>query len=162
MIKTDISKEEYRRLIQVINYRGVELKETRPLPYDENQTPIQRQIEMSVTHGRGYTHAQDSLNVVNSRAQLPQLDLYDVFDTGLVPLHFKEPEPLTSDTDTMNPLGEIFLGEPTKVNIFEIRPRTFLERLMIEQNVKWEINKYTILGSSLGIEPIFSLTYNQR
>ncbi len=134
MIKTDISKEEYRKLIQAINYRGVELKETRPLPYDENPTSFQKNVEMMVTNGRGYLSIQNALDIVNNES--PQMSLYDTFDLGLIPLYFKEPQ--TSHIDP-NPCGEILLGETTFTVLpsFSVRQKTLLEKLKTQQRIHW-------------------------
>jgi len=134
MIIRNVSDEEYRKLGQTIRYRGVELQETRPLLYDENQTPFQKKIEMMVTNGRGYLSIQNALDVVNKGA--PKLTLYDTLDIGLAPLYFKEP--LISDIDSINPCGEIPLINPSRVPmLFAFRQKTLLERLRTQQKVFW-------------------------
>ena len=132
MIK-NFSDEERRKLGQTILYCGVELQETKPLLYDENPTPFQKEIEMMVTNGKGYLPIQNALDIVNKES--PQLDLYDTLDIGLVPLYFKEP--LISEVN-LNPCGEILLTEPSRVSIpFIFRQKTLLEKLRTEQKVLW-------------------------
>ena len=134
-----LSGEEHRRLGQTISYRDVELQETEPFLYDEDPTPFQRQIEMSVTNGRGYLSIQNALDIVNRES--PQLNLYDTLDTGLIPLYFKERDPPT-DIKFTNPCGEIPLGEQTPVVLppFAFRPPTLLESLKTRQNMLWREN----------------------
>ena len=137
----NFSDEERRKLGQIIRYRGVELKETRPIPYDENPTPFQKKVEMMMTNGRGYLSIQNALDIVNKGA--PKLTLYDTLDLGLTPLYFKEP--LTSDIDFINPCGEIYLDKSSEVLTpltfkFAPRQKTLLERLRTQQKVLWMEN----------------------
>ena len=126
--------EDHRKLGQAIRYKGVELQEAVHTLYDEDPTPFQRQIEMSVTNGKGYLSIQDSLEIVNKNS--PQMNLYDALDTGLIPLYFKEP--LIPRINSTNPCSEIPFGESFEVTppIYHPIKRTLLEQLRTQQKIK--------------------------
>lgn len=100
--------------------------------YDENPTPIQKQIEMLITNGRGYLNLQHSLNFVNSSE--PKLSLQEVLSyAGSVPIYHKQPEPRY---ETSNPCGEKVLHGSEKIEVLEPHPMPLVEELRMVQYVK--------------------------
>ncbi|MDP3986653.1 MAG: hypothetical protein Q8P81_00310 [Nanoarchaeota archaeon] len=94
-------------------YACIELVRAPSIMYDENPTPLQRDIGMRVTSGRGYLSVSDALNLVNRK--LPRLALSDVLEEGLIP---------------MNPYQENVCSPALA------RQRTILEELRSKQKLK--------------------------
>ena len=118
---------------------GVELMPAKTIPYDENPTPMQEQIELLVTDGKGYLGLKDSLKLVNSKPYLPRVTFLDAIDRGLVPLYLNglEDSPFP-EIMIKNPCGEIPLGESSPVILpFPLTQPTLLEKLEMEQRIRW-------------------------
>lgn len=128
--------EKHKKSGRIITYREVELKETKDLLYDENPTPLQKNIEMFVTNRRGYLSIQNALDIVNKN--FSQISLYDVLDDpNIIPFDFEE-----SSTPTVNYTtfidGLYCNNKPLKVkpSIFHPTKKTLLERLRIKAKNK--------------------------
>ncbi len=118
---------------------GVEILSQKPIPYDTNPTPIQKQIELAVTNGRGCLSIKDSINLVNANTFAPRITFMDVLERGLIPLYLNGP--LKYGLNYSNPCEENSLGKPMPVpNLFgdlPIRPMTVLEEIEMLQRVKF-------------------------
>ena len=126
--------------IEKILYRNIsfEIQLSGPVSYDEDPTPIQRQIESTVTNGRGYLSLQEALESAN-QSEL-KLDLTDTINHGMVPIYFHESTHLP---ELSNPCGEISLEESLgdKINLPNLlfrqyRLPTLLEELKTLQFIK--------------------------
>jgi len=104
-----------------------------PQKYDEHPTPLQREIELAVTGGRGYLTLSNALDYVN-QANL-KLDLSFVCKHGEVPINF---QPFYS-CQLGNPCNEIQGLDSEPCNLSKpSRPPTIVERLRTLQQVKWD------------------------
>lgn len=129
----NFSDEEFKGIKQAVRYQEVKLQRTKSIPYNTGASLTQKQIEMSVTNGRGYLSIQNALDVVNSNTNLPKLNLSDVLDNGIVPLYFEKPE----HDKLEKPCGEIPLGESDRCILPVLEPPILLERLETRQRIRW-------------------------
>ena len=127
--------------LDFIHYSGASFQNSleKPVLYNENPSPFQRQIEMNITGGKGYLSLQESLDFVNNSESVYstlKLSLPEVLSEGLIPIYFKEEKFLKLD-GPQNPCGEIPLGDYVKCSFpISNEPRTFVEKLRQIQYVK--------------------------
>ena len=127
--------------LEFIHYSGVSFQNSleKPVLYDENPSPFQRQIEMNITGGRGYLSLQESLDFVNNSESIHstlKLTLPEIISKGLVPIYFKE-EKMLKFNRPQNPCGEIPLGDYVTCSLpISNEPKTFEEELRMVQHAR--------------------------